>query len=300
VQRASDPKLLARLARLELRARTAVEGLAGGRHASFMRGSGTTFAEHREYVPGDEIRHIDWRLAARSDRYFVRRYEEETSLTAWLVVDLSASMKFSTLEWNKADYAKWLAASLARLLSLQGDSWGLAVCNGDSVEHWLPARGGERHFQDCVGVLEDFEPNGNGDPATALSLAGARMERRGLVVWISDLLGDVDAAVKATAQLRRAGHDMIILRVLDPAEVEFPWGRSTRFEALEGVEQLLLDPRAVRDAYIQEFEQHGAALRQGLRGLGSDFRRIQSDEALEAGLVEFLARRNARLRRSRR
>jgi len=300
VQRASDPKLLARLARLELRARTAVEGLAGGRHSSFMRGSGTTFAEHREYVPGDEIRHIDWRLAARSDRHFVRRYEEETSLTGWLVVDLSASMQFTSLDWSKADYAKWLAASVARLLCMQGDSWGLGIANGGQIEHWLSAHGGDRHFQDCISLLENYQANGEGEPASSLAAAGARMDRRGLVIWISDCLGDEAQAINSAAQIRRAGHDMLTLRVLDPAEVNFPYGQSTRFDGLESADQLLLDPRAIREAYLAEFNKHGAHLRQGLRGLGCDFKRLETDQALDAGLVEFLARRTARLRRSKR
>jgi len=298
VQQASDPRLLARLARLELRARTAVEGLMGGRHVSPRRGSGSTFAEHREYVPGDELRHVDWKLMARTDRPFVRRYEEETRLTGYLVLDSSASMRFSSLEWSKHDYAVWMAAALARLLEMQSDRFGLAVTGGGEVRDWIPPRGGEAHFRAALEALEGAEADGAGEPAEALLATASRFQRRGLVVWISDCLGEPEAASRAAARLRLAGHDLLVLRVLDPAEIDFSYGHNTRFDPLEGGEFLRLDPRAVRQAYLDEFEEHGAALRRGLRSLGADFRRMPSDEPLEAGLVEFLSRRSARLRRA--
>ena len=296
VQQASDPRLLARLAPLELRARSAVEGFTGGKHSSPHRGSGTTFAEHRQYVPGDELRHVDWKLAARTDRFFVRRYEEETALTGYLVLDLSASMGFHTLEWSKADYGRWLTASLARLLLIQNDRWGLALCQGNTVTEWVPPQGGERHWHDSLSRLESIGVEGEGDPATALSSAVSRMERRGLVIWVSDCLGTAENAAHAAALLRKAGHDLVVLRILDPAEVSFPYGRSTRFEALEGEDVLLLDPRAVRQAYLEEFSNHAAELRRGVRALGADFRRLQTDEPLEVGFIEFLARRASRMR----
>ena len=298
MQPASDPELLARLARLELRARTAVEGLTGGRHVSPRRGSGSTFAEHREYVPGDELRHIDWKLMARTDRPFVRRYEEETRLTGYVVLDGSASMRFGSLDWRKHDYAVWLAAALARLLEMQSDRFGLAVACGRELRDWLPPRAGEAHFRATIEALERAAPEGEGDPAEALAAAAGRFARRGLVVWISDCLGQPEAAARAAAQLRLAGHDLLVLRVLDPAEIEFPYGRNTRFDPLEGGEFLRLDPRAVRQAYLDEFEEHGAALRRGLRALGADFRRMPTDEPLAVGLTEFLSRRAARLRRA--
>ncbi|MCH2112167.1 MAG: DUF58 domain-containing protein [Planctomycetes bacterium] len=297
MQRASDPKLLARLERLELRARSAVEGLAGGRHSSPRRGSGTTFAEHKAYVPGDELRHIDWRLAARSDRHFVRRFEEENSLTGWLVLDLSASMQFTSLDWNKAEYATWTAAALARLLQMQGDSWGLSLCGGTQVRQHLPPRGGARHFHDTLQVLESAEVGGEGDPAEALEASVHAMDRKGLVVWITDNLGDPEAAARAAALVRRNGHDCVVLRVLDPAEIDFPFGQSTRFEGLEAEGHLLLEPRAIRQAYLHEFEAHGATLRRSLRGLGADFQRLPTHEPLEAGLITFLGRRTSRLQR---
>jgi uncharacterized protein (DUF58 family) len=300
VPRASDPSLLASLARLELRARTAVEGLAGGRHRSAAFGASTTFAQHREYVPGDDLRHLDWKLIARTERDIVRQYEEETDLTGYLVLDASASMQYSSQQWSKHDYATWIAAAVAHLLKLQNDKTALAITRGDQVIEWIPARRGEAHYQNLLEVLENLEPGGAGDPADGLAEAIGQMERRGLVVWISDCLGEPSAALQAASQLRHDRHDLITLRVLDPAEIDFPFGRHTRFEALEGSDHLMLEPRAVREAYLAEFEAHGAELRRGLRALRTDFRRLPTDEALDVGLTSFLSARDARLRRSRR
>ncbi len=294
---ASDPKLLARLARLELRARTAVEGMQGGRHRSRARGSSTTFAQHREYAPGDDMRRLDWKVLARTDRPIVREYEEETSLTLWILLDASASMRFGSLEWSKWDYATWLAAALARIATDQQDRVGVVITRGAQAAQVLPAAGGEAHWAATVAALEAAEPAGEGDPGAALEQAAGLMERRGIVAWISDCFGGPAAAAQGVSRLRHRGHDLIVLRTLDPAEIQFPYGRITQFEGLESAERLRLDPRAVRDAYLEEFEAHGRELRRLLRGLGCDFRRMPTDEPLEAGLVEFLARRGARLRR---
>ncbi len=294
---ASDPRLLARLARLELRARTAVEGLAGGRHASPLRGASSTFAEHREYVPGDDLRHLDWRVMARTERDIVREFEEETDLTAWLVLDASASMRFASLEWSKWEYATWLAGALAWLLVRQNDNSGLVAVAGTDILRHLPPRSGERHRRQLLELLAALEPTGDGEPGAGLEEAAALLDRRGLVVWISDCLGEVDHAVRAAARLRRAGHDLVVLRVLDPREIDFAFDRTTRFDPLETGERLVVEPRAIREAYRQEYEAHASELRRRLRALGADFRLLATDGPLEAGLVEFLARRAARLRR---
>jgi len=299
VPRASDPKLLARLARLELRARTAVEGMVGGNHRSSAFGASSTFAQHREYVPGDDIRHLDWKLIARTERNIVRQYEEETDLTGFVVLDASASMKFGSLDWSKHEYATWIAAGLAHLLNIQGDKSSLAITRGAEMQSFLPPRRGDAHFRTMIEQLEEVQPDGEGDPALGLETALAHMDRRGLVIWISDCLGDPEAARRAASQLRHDRHDLITLRILDPAEIDFPYGRHTRFEALEGLDHLLLEPRAVRDAYLAEFEAHGAELRRGLRALRTDFRRLPTHEPLDVGLTGFLDARAARLRRSR-
>jgi uncharacterized protein (DUF58 family) len=275
-----------------LRARTAVEGLRGGRHRSPLKGSSTTFAQHREYVAGDDIRHLDWRLMARTDRNIIRQYEEETDLRLWLVVDASASMSFTTGAWSKLEYATWVAAALARVACDQNDMFSLFLTHGERLERPLPARGGESHWSALCTQLATVEADGVGDPAVGLQRAGAQMEGRGRGVWIGDNLGDPEAAAQAASMLRRAGHDLIVLRTLDNAEVEFPFQHNTRFEGLESDLRLRLDPNAVREAYLVEFEKHGAELRRRLRSVGCAFRRMPIEEPLEIGLVEFLAQRS--------
>ena len=270
-----------------------MEGLHGGRHRSPLRGASSTFAQHREYVPGDDIRHLDWRLMARSDRNILREYEEETDLRLWIVLDASASMAFTSGEWSKLEYSTWLAAALARVACDQNDGFGLFVHYGDRLERPLPTRSGESHWQALCRHLAEIEAAGEGDPGAGLQEAGSQLEGRGLVVWISDFLGSPEAASQSAGILRRAGQDLIMLRPLDHAEIDFPFERNTRFEGLEGGQMLRLDPKSVRQAYQEEFEAHGAELRRRLRSAGCAFRRMPIEEPLEVGLVEFLALRNA-------
>jgi len=227
----------------------------------------------------------------------VREYEEETSLTLWIVLDASASMAFGSLDWSKWDYATWLAAALARVACNQQDRFGLVIARGSEATLALPAAGGEAHWHALVTRLEELRCAGEGDPGAALQQSAGLLERRGVVAWISDCFGEPHAAAQGISRLRHRGHDLLVLRVLDPAEIEFPYDQITQFENLEGAERLRLDPRAVRDAYLEEFEAHGRDLRRQLRGLGCDFRRMPTDEPLDVGLVEFLARRGARMRR---
>lgn len=293
----SDPKLLARLSRLELRARIAVEGLTGGRHASKIKGAGLNFAEHRPYVPGDDIRRLDWKIAARTDRHVVRVHEEESSLTGWLLVDTSASMGFGSTGWSKLDYATWTAASIARLLAMQNDQAGLLLSNGKD-SHWLPARAGRTGWPALVRALEAAEPDGEGEPALIGESAVGRLGRRGLVVWLTDGLGDPSRIVRAASRLREEGHDVIVLRILDPVEINLDWETPSKFVGLEGEGILKVDPNAIRTAYIQTFEEHAQLLRRGLRELNVEFLRMPTDQHLEPALAKFLTKRAARLRKS--
>jgi len=273
-----------------------VEGLRGGRHRSPVRGSSTTFAQHREYVPGDDIRHLDWRLMARGDRNIIREFEEETDLQLHVVLDTSASMSFGE-DPSKLEFATWLAAALARIACDQRDVFSLTLTRGEEILRSLPARGGEAHWQGLLHALAALEAGGEGDPGRGLAAAAASLDRRGIVVWLTDGLGDAEAAAHGVGLLRHRGHDVIVMRVLDAAEIEFPYQRNTRFLGLEGDLQLRLDPNAVRQAYLEAFEEHARDLRRRLRALGCAFRRMRTDEALEIGLVEFLARRAAALQR---
>ncbi|MCX8229476.1 MAG: DUF58 domain-containing protein [Planctomycetota bacterium] len=295
--RASAPERLVRLPRLELRARTAVEGLAGGQHQSRRRGPSTHFAEHREYVPGDDLRHLDWKLMARSDRNILRQYEAETDLTVTFLLDSSASMQYGSLPWNKLDYATWIAASLVHLLFLKNDKFAVGIPSAVETPQWLPPKNGARQQSQAWELLEQAQPQGSLNPADSLRACLPYLSRRGLVVWISDCLGDAQEMVQAASEIRGAGHDLIVLRVLDPAEVDFPFDRNTKFESLESSEILRADPRALKEAYLKEFNQHAAQLRQGLRALQADFDRFTTDAPLDVALVQFLARRDAQRKR---
>ena len=295
---ASDPERLAGLARLEIRALTAVEGLTGGQHPSSLHGASTTFAQHRAYVPGDDLRYLDWKLMARSDRNIVRQYEEETDLTATVLVDASASMTYSSLAWSKWEYATWLAAALAQLLWMQNDKCALGISGNDGLHEWLPPRRGESQRHSIFQILENAQPQGASDGSLALEACLEQLTKRGLVIWIGDCLGNPQTMIQAAAKVLHRGHDLMVLRTLDPAEIDFPFGRSTRFLDLEGEDSLIADPRAIRRAYLEEFERHAQELRLGLRALDTEFQRLPTDQPFEVGIRELLTRRTGRHRRA--
>ena len=295
---ASEPERLAGLARLEIRALTAVEGLTGGQHHSSLHGASTTFAQHRAYVPGDDLRHLDWKLMARSDRNIVRQYEEETDLTAAIVVDASASMNYSSLAWSKWEYATWLAAALTQLLWMQNDKCALGISGNSGLQEWLPPRRGDAQRQNVFQALEQTQAQGGDDGALALESCLEKLTKRGLVIWIGDCLGNPQTMIQAAAKVLHRGHDLIVLRILDPAEIDFPFGRSTRFLDLEGEDSLIADPRAIRLAYLEEFENHAQELRLGLRSLNADFLRLPTDLPFEVGIRKLLSKRTNRHRRA--
>ncbi|MBT3339490.1 MAG: DUF58 domain-containing protein [Planctomycetes bacterium] len=288
-------ELLARIQGLELRARTAVEGLPGGSHRSHFRGSSSTFAEHRAYTPGDDIRHLDWKVAARSDRLMVRQFEAETDLATTLLIDSSASMSYSSGGPSKWQYATWAAAAMGLLLANQGDRFALAASHEQALlpEH----KGGMSHWRDTLHQIARQVPQGQGDAVELIEQAIPQLNGRGLVVWISDCLAEPASILRAAAQLRHAGHDLIVFRTLDPAEVDFNFESNTRFDDLESDLQLRIQPQAVRQAYRAAFDEHADALRVGLLQQGASFSRVRTDEPLDAILATFLARRQARLRK---
>ncbi len=288
-------ELLARIQGLELRARTAVEGLPGGGHRSHFRGSSSTFAEHRAYTPGDDIRHLDWKVAARSDRLMVRQYEAETDLATTLLIDASASMSYASGEMSKWEYATWAAAAMGLLMTEQGDRFSLTAHHARAA--LPPHKGGKGHWRETLSQLAAQTPDGTGEPADLLEHSLPQLNARGLVVWISDCLSDPSRILRAAAQVRHAGHDLIVFRTLDAAEVDFTFESNTRFEGLESDLSMRIQPQAVRQAYRAAFEEHADALRIGLLQLGASFLRVRTDEPLDATLATFLARREARLRK---
>jgi uncharacterized protein (DUF58 family) len=288
-----DPKVLATVRGLELQARLVVEGYLSGLHRSPYHGFAVEFAQHREYVPGDDIRHIDWKVFGRTERFYLKQYEQDTNLVGWLVVDASASMAFGSGPVTKYQYAGMAAAALAYLIVQQSDAVGLATFDGQ-VRHVLRPAGQVSHLREVIRRLEQ----GPGEPRTSLGRTlhelAERITRRGLVLLFSDLFDDVPEVLAGLRHLAYKGHEVVVFQVLDPAELEFPYTDATLFRGLEREPELLTDPRGLRAGYLREFTAFLDELTRGCRGLGIDRVPLRTDGRLGAALGHYLARRMGR------
>jgi uncharacterized protein (DUF58 family) len=268
-----DPSAVERFGRLELLARLVVEGVMSGLHRSPFKGFSVEFAEHRQYGPGDEIRHIDWRAFGKTDRYYVKEYEEETNLKAYLVVDTSGSMGYSGRTVSKLEYARQLAAGLAYLMISQRDAVGLITFDS-AVRSMIPAE------TPLSGILH--------------SLA-ERIRRRGLVIILSDGFDKLDDLTNALRHLRHRRHEVIFFHVLAPEEEEFPFRRPARFRNLENQDhRLLVDPAAMRKAYLEKFHAFCAALTENTRAMGADYHKASTAVPLDQTILDYLATRTSR------
>ena len=288
-----DPTEVARMGRLEVVATRVVEGYLAGMHRSPFKGSSVEFAEHRPYAPGDEMRMIDWRVYAKSDRYYVKEFEEETNLAAMLVVDASGSMGFGASTVTKLQYAKMTAAILARLLLNQQDGVGLAVID-KTLRSYVPPRAIARHFNPIIESLTRAEPAGETSLAEVLHELAQRTRRRGMMVLCSDCFDDLESLRGAFHHLRSRGHQLLLFHIMAPEELSFDFTQWTHFEDLESGERRVdLDPPTVRRHYL---EQVGAFLR-GLRGMcgeiGIEYMPITTDQPLGEALAGYLKRRVA-------
>lgn len=289
-----DPTALARFGRLELLARLVVEGVMSGLHKSPFKGFSVEFAEHRQYGPGDEIRHIDWRAFGKSDRYYVKEYEEETNLKAYLVVDSSGSMGYAGRTVSKLEHARRLAASLAYLMVSQRDAVGLVTFD-DDIRGLIPPRSAPGHFSVLAKRLEDTQPGGETPLSPILHTLAERIWRRGLVVVISDGFDDIDALSSALRHLRHRHHEVLFLHVLAPEEEEFPFKRPGRFRSLEDAgKQLRIDPTSLRAVYLERFRAFCETLKQRARSMDIDYHRASTAESVEKTLLDYLAMRSGR------
>jgi uncharacterized protein (DUF58 family) len=289
-----DPTALARFGRLELVARLVVEGVMSGLHKSPFKGFSVEFAEHRQYGPGDEIRHIDWRAFGKSDRYYVKEYEEETNLKAYLVVDSSGSMAYSGRTVSKFEHARRLAASLAYLMVSQRDAVGLVTFD-TSARAMIPPRSAPGHFSIVCKALDDAQTGGEAPLGDILHALADRIKRRGLIVILSDGFDALDALTLALQHLRHRRHEVLFLHVLAPEEEEFPFRRPARFRSLEQpANALRVDPLSLRAAYLQRFQSFCAGLKEGARAAGVDYHRASTAEPVETTLLNYLATRSRR------
>ncbi len=291
-----DPEIISRVAQIHLRARMVVEGYVSGLHRSPYKGFSVEFAEHREYVAGDDLRYLDWKVFGKSDRYYVKQYEEETNLVCQLVVDVSESMDFGTEGVRKHDYALTVAASLAYLVTSQHDSAGLVLFD-EGIRTVLQPGSSQGHLRRIFASLEGAEPGGRTSLGVVLARVAERVRRRGLVVVVSDLLGDVNEVIEGLRRLRSRGHDVIVFHVLDPAEIEFPFERMTLFEGLEQFPELLADPKALRQAYLDGVSAFQDALRAACLGERIDLVEMDTRTPLDVALSSYLAKRAASGRR---
>jgi len=285
-----QPQELAALGGLEFVARQVVEGFISGLHRSPHRGFSVEFAEHRMYQPGDDLRYIDWRMYGRSDRYYIKQFEEETNLRAWLLLDVSASMAWTSSPGvlpPKLWYAKQLAASLSLLLSRQGDAVGLLTFDSAMRSH-TAARGGRRHWHELLRTLGPLEAGGRTDPGSALRDLAGRLRRRGLVILISDLLVDPEATRLALRFLRHRGHEVLVFHLLDPGERELPGVGEVRFVDPETDEELPVSAADVRREYREAVEHALAEWRRELAPHGIDYVLVGTDEPMALALRAYM------------
>jgi uncharacterized protein (DUF58 family) len=285
------PEAIRRIARLEVRARSVVEGVLAGLHKSPYKGQSVEFLQHRPYVRGDDLRRVDWKVWGRQDRLTVKEFEEETSLRLSLVVDGSASMDYAAVgRPTKYDHAATLAASLAWLALSHGDAAGVAVFD-DRVRAQLPARTRRSQLAEVLAALEAPRNAGETDFARVLKRLAETLPRRGLVVVISDFLGDRAGILAGLRLLAGRGHDLAVLQVMDDDELDFPFEGPTRFEGLELPEQLACNPRALRAGYLEAVETFLAEVRGHSAAAGADYVLARTGEPAEVPLVKFLSRR---------
>ncbi len=289
------PESLAQLESLELRARTIVDGYLSGMHRSAFRGQSVEFTEHREYAPGDDLRYVDWKVFGKTDKVYVKQFEAETNLVCYLLVDVSESMQYQSASspMSKLEYAKCLAAALGTIVLRQRDSVSLATCD-DRVRELLHESGTPSHWRQLVRVLEQANAKRKSALGTVLHEISRRVKRRGVVVLISDLLGDVQQLLAGLKHLRHHRHEVIVLQTLDIAEVQFAFDRTTLFQGLEAMPHVLAEPRGVRKAYLDELQQFLQRIETGCRSLQVDYELLRTDQPFDEALRRVLTKRSVR------
>lgn len=280
---------------LELRARVVVEGFWNGLHRSPYHGFSVEFTEYRQYSEGDDPRYVDWRVFARSDRYFIKKFEDETNLRCYLLADNSRSMGFTSLNYTKAEYAATLAATLAYFLYLQGDAVGLLTFD-EQIREYLPARHRTGHLRHLMLALEQPAVGRATDLASPLKRVVEVVRKRGLIVLISDFLAPIEKLETELTALAACGHEIVVFQVLDPAELTFNFDSPAMFEDIESGRTLFIDPNTARKEYLQKLEAHYNALHASCQRLGIVCKRVATDRPLELALFDFLRERMQRTR----
>ena len=290
-----NAQTLSKLAGVKLRARAVVDGVLSGLHKSPHQGQSVEFAEHKEYAPGDEIRHLDWKAFGKFDKYYIKRFEHETNLHAVLVLDGSGSMGYQSGALSKLEVAKILSGALAYLLVRQQDAAGLAVVTGEGFKD-LPARAAAGHLRLVLDELESVVPWRTTDLFRAADHLAEKISRRSLVAVFSDLFDDRQEALKRILHLRARKNDLAIFQIVDPAELTFPFDDPTLFLSMEDERKIEVNPREIKQSYLEEFGAFLKSVRTTCAEADVDYELVRTDESLDAVLLRFLARRQERRR----
>lgn len=288
-----SPQTLMAIKNLELRARIVVEGFWHGIHRSPYHGFSVEFTEYRQYSPGDDPRYLDWRLFARSDRYYIKKFEDETNLRCYLLVDHSRSMDFGSVGYTKSEYANTLAATLSYFLHQQGDAVGLLTFD-EQIREYLPARNRIGHLRRLMLHLEQATAGTATDLVAPLKRIVEIVRKRSLMVLISDFLAPIEALEKNLTTLTASGHEVMLFQVLDPAELTFQFDRAVMFHDVESGRDLFIDPATARKEYLQRLNTHNEAVRATCQRLGAGCRSFSTDRALELAMFDFLRERHQR------
>jgi uncharacterized protein (DUF58 family) len=296
-----DPEILSKISGMELRARTVVEGFLSGLHRSPFKGFSVEFAEYRQYTPGDDPRHIDWKVYARSDRYYVKEFEEETNLHCHILLDLSGSMAgtsgkaITASRLGKFEYATYLAASLAYFIFMQRDAVGLMAFDQE-IRLQVPAKVRPGHLHHVLLELEKLQPGSNQkERPELLDQVAESFRRKGMVILISDLFGEIAPLTHALEHLRFRGHDVIVFQIMDEFELNFNFSQMTRFFGLEGEAPIMALPQAMRERYLQNLQNHLAALRQACGVNRVDYTLLKTNQPLDFALQAYLAARSGKM-----
>ncbi len=284
------PDVLARIGSLELIARSVVEGFISGLHRSPHIGFSTDFAEHRQYMPGDDVRHLVWKLLARTDRLYIKKYQGDTNTQVHLLIDASASMGYHSAEVTKLQFAQYLASSLTYLCIRQHDPVGLIAFDDEVVEH-VPPRSVSGHLRAVLGTIERLAPGRGTRLADQLHRTAELLTRRGIIVLISDFYDDPASLIHGLEHLRFQGNDVIVFQVYDRQELEFKFSEPVVLEDIETEDQLHVLPDVIRQDYLQAVNAHISALREGAARNRIDYEMLKTSEPLDAALFSYLARR---------
>ena len=283
-----DPKTLDKIKRLDVRARLVVEGFITGQHRSPYNGFAVEFASHREYAPGDDIKHIDWKVWSKTDRLYINEYEEETNLKCTILLDCSKSMAYGSQDWTKYDYAATTAASLAYLLQQQQDAVGLVTFH-NKLEKNLPASSHPSHLKLMLHEMQNTKPHDKSDIGTVFVDLARQIRRRGMIVLVSDLFVDPATLVESLRQFRLRKHEVIVFHVMHEDELTFPFQDNTLFRGLEDSVQLHTEPRALRRSYLEAVERFLDQTRRTCAGFGIDYVQMSSKDPLDAALAGYLS-----------